>query len=167
MTTRDEIRHILVKCVPLFKISQTVAWKIITFSGVCEFGLQIKKNTLFSRKWVRAWMSRAAGPGTISYQPCTHGMVPDSKIHGANMGPIWDQQDRGGPHVGPMNFAIWGRIQYHTVKTVLGDQLLSPPLERHFVSICTAECMRHCVNCVWFQLVPPSTCPRSRTPLKE
>ena len=32
----------------------------------------------------------------------------DSKVHGANMGPIWGRQDPGGPHVGPMNFAIWG-----------------------------------------------------------
>ena len=31
----------------------------------------------------------------------------DSKGHGANMGPIWDRQDPGGPHVGPMTFAIW------------------------------------------------------------
>ena len=31
----------------------------------------------------------------------------DSKIHGANMGPIWGRQDPGGPGVGPMNFAIW------------------------------------------------------------
>ena len=30
----------------------------------------------------------------------------DSKLHGANMGPIWGQQDPGGPHVGPMNFVI-------------------------------------------------------------
>ena len=32
---------------------------------------------------------------------------PDSKVHGANMGPIWDRQGPGGPHVSPMNFAIW------------------------------------------------------------
>ena len=32
---------------------------------------------------------------------------PDSNVHGANMGPIWGRQDPGGPHVGPMNFAIW------------------------------------------------------------
>ena len=32
---------------------------------------------------------------------------PDSKVHGASMGPIWGRQDPGGPHVGPMNFAIW------------------------------------------------------------
>ena len=33
--------------------------------------------------------------------------IPDSKVHGANMGPIWGRQDQGGSHGGPMNFAIW------------------------------------------------------------
>ena len=33
-------------------------------------------------------------------------VYPDSKVHGANMGPIWGRQDPGGPHVGPTNFAI-------------------------------------------------------------
>ena len=32
---------------------------------------------------------------------------PDNKVNGTNMGPIWGRQDPGGPHVGPMNFAIW------------------------------------------------------------
>ena len=36
-----------------------------------------------------------------------HHIYPDSKVHRANMGPIWGWQDPGGPHVGPMNFAIW------------------------------------------------------------
>ena len=35
------------------------------------------------------------------------GYIPDSKVHGANMGPIWGRQDPGGPHVGLINFAIW------------------------------------------------------------
>ena len=35
-------------------------------------------------------------------------VVPDSKVHGANMGPIWGRQGPGGPYVGPMNFAFWG-----------------------------------------------------------
>ena len=35
---------------------------------------------------------------------------PDSKVHGANMGPIWGGQDPGGPHVGPMNFVLWEAI---------------------------------------------------------
>ena len=37
--------------------------------------------------------------------------VPDNKVHGANMGSIWGRQDPGGPHVGPMNFAICGMLQ--------------------------------------------------------
>ena len=33
--------------------------------------------------------------------------TPDRKVHGANMGPNWGRQDPGGPHVGPVNLAIW------------------------------------------------------------
>ena len=33
--------------------------------------------------------------------------IPDTKINEAKMGPIWGRQDPDGPHVGPMNFAIW------------------------------------------------------------
>ena len=41
--------------------------------------------------------------------------LPDSKIHGANMGPTWGHQDPGGPHVGHMKLAIWaGLSQHHT-----------------------------------------------------
>ena len=36
---------------------------------------------------------------------------PASKVHGANMGPIWGRYDPGGPHVDPMNFAIWDPSQ--------------------------------------------------------
>ena len=32
---------------------------------------------------------------------------PDSKVHGANMGPTWVLLAPDGPHVGPINFAIW------------------------------------------------------------
>ena len=38
-------------------------------------------------------------------------VYPDSKIHGANMGPIWGRQDPGGPHVDPMNLAIWVAVK--------------------------------------------------------
>ena len=34
--------------------------------------------------------------------------VPDSKVHGANMGPTWVLSAPDGPHVGPMNLAIRG-----------------------------------------------------------
>ena len=42
----------------------------------------------------------------------TYVMYPDSKVHGANMGPIWGRQDPGGLHVGPMNLAIWVDINH-------------------------------------------------------
>ena len=39
--------------------------------------------------------------------PLSVDIYPDSKVHGTNLGPIWGRQDPGGPHVVPMNFAIW------------------------------------------------------------
>ena len=54
------------------------------------------------------WISRskvtAGAPASRMARTVTY---PDSKVHGANMGPIWGRQDPGGPHVGPMNVAIW------------------------------------------------------------
>ena len=37
--------------------------------------------------------------------------LPDSKVHGANIGPIWGRQDPGGPHVDRMIFAIWAVVK--------------------------------------------------------
>ena len=39
----------------------------------------------------------------------TKGNIPDSKVHGTNMGPTWVLPAPDGPHVGPMNLAIWNR----------------------------------------------------------
>ena len=36
----------------------------------------------------------------------TGAIIPDSKVHGANMGPTWVLSAPDGPHVGPMNIAI-------------------------------------------------------------
>ena len=43
--------------------------------------------------------------------------APDSKVHGANMGPIWGRQVPDGPHAGPMNFAIWGALKIMSAQT--------------------------------------------------
>ena len=45
---------------------------------------------------------------------------PDNKIHGANMRLIWGRQDPGGPHVDPMNLAIWvpGLVPSHCFKMI-------------------------------------------------
>ena len=34
-------------------------------------------------------------------------LSPKARFKVGNMEPIWGRQGPGGPHVGPMNFAIW------------------------------------------------------------
>ena len=38
--------------------------------------------------------------------------VSDSIVHKTSIGTIWGPQDPCGPHVGPMNVAIWGDISF-------------------------------------------------------
>ena len=66
---------------------------------------------------------------------------PDSKVHWANMGPIWGRQDPGGPHVGPMNLAIWVCIilvrygaLYKEFSAILCQTLFH--LQEHCVYLC-------------------------------
>ena len=56
---------------------------------------------------------------------------PDSKVHGANMGPNWGRQDPGGPHDGPMNIAIWGHSTY--AKTPITEQWADTPDSASFL----------------------------------
>ena len=56
-------------------------------------------------------------------EPACRAKYPDSNIHGANIGPTWDRQDPGGPHVGPMNFAIWVVINRKTPLAILAGSL--------------------------------------------
>ena len=53
------------------------------------------------------------------------GDVPDNKVHGADMGPIWGRQDPGGPHVGPMNNVIWGLLLQVAIKFKVQTDRLS------------------------------------------
>ena len=46
-----------------------------------------------------------AGKG-LSQWKTLHHMSPDSKVHGAIMGPTWVLSAPDGPHVGPVNLAI-------------------------------------------------------------
>ena len=64
-----------------------------------------KHGNAFPLGWESTGPGDASGQGISSY-----GIAPDSKVHGANMGPIWGRQDPDGPHVGPMNLAIWDYI---------------------------------------------------------
>ena len=60
--------------------------------------------------WITEWVKNH-----IHYQVCKtinkfpdfKDFIPDSNVHGANMGPTWVLSSPGGPHVGPMNLVIW------------------------------------------------------------
>ena len=87
---------------------------------ICRQNIQYvhkKKNWLLH---LSEWLSLTAFfRHQVPYKLCGHhlhtgiisfphiGNIPDSRVHGANMGPIWGRQDPGGPHVGPINIAIW------------------------------------------------------------
>ena len=63
--------------------------------------------------------------------------APDSKVHGVNMGPIWGQQDPDGPHVDPMNFAIWDCMQFE----VIIEHIIMAPDCIHFNLILAKSCI--------------------------
>ena len=52
-------------------------------------------------------------------------LTPNSKVHGDNMGPIWGRQDPGGPHVGPMNFAIWDSLHAYLFNSFGEKKIMS------------------------------------------
>ena len=64
--------------------------------------------------------------------------IPDSKVHGANMGPIWGRQDSDGPHVGPMNLVIWDVTL--TVPLVIHDFEYGWLSKRHYVTHIQQDC---------------------------
>ena len=58
-------------------------------------------------------------------------VIPDYKVYGDKMGPIWGRQDPGGPDVGPMNLAIWDisvlpRTRMKVWEAVMYWSLLTP-----------------------------------------
>ena len=52
------------------------------------------------------WGAPRFGDNLLNWQPLGHVINPDSKVHGASMGPTWALSAPAGPHVGPMNIAI-------------------------------------------------------------
>ena len=47
---------------------------------------------------------------------------PDSKVHGANMGPTWVLSAPDGPHVGPINLAIGAVLDHDAPVDVFDDE---------------------------------------------
>ena len=79
---------------------------------------------------------------------------PDSKVPVAKMGPTWDRQDPGGPHVGHRNLAIWVRlillqldnrgvifVLISTAKCTRMKRLRSWELKTYILLICLGDIM--------------------------
>ena len=85
---------------------------------ICSFWLQKDISlllSLFSFLFFILWCSVTTlqlfvnhfdSPGLVKYVSTPGICIPDSKVHGANMGPTWVLSASGGPHVVPMNLAI-------------------------------------------------------------
>ena len=72
--------------------------------------------------YICGWQSEAtleqdSASVIIHFRLTEGGMIPDSKMHRANLGPILGRQDPGGPYIGPMKFAIWDHLIF--LNTVL------------------------------------------------
>ena len=72
--------------------------------------------------------------------------IPDSKVHGGNMGPTWVLSAPDGPPVGPMNLAI-----KNTVSAQHEEVMPLKPFPRHWRTLSTPNASRtdHRVNISW------------------
>ena len=73
----------------------------------------------------------------MASRQCT---FPNSKVHGANMGPTWVLSAPDGPHVGLMILAIW---------VVLRDGIGLSNLSNEKPDIVLREISVHCWHCTW------------------
>ena len=78
---------------------------------------------------------------------------PDSKVHGANMGPTWVLSAPDGPRVGPMNLAI-REVNQHT------EDYFQSQTQNHVHILLNILYMQPCpplcwIICVWFLVYPP------------
>ena len=80
-----------------------ITWGLL--SSICRCRIFISRETdfnLFTTLWV-PWDQRWP---TIQVKSSQGIMIPDSKVHGVDMGPTWVLSAPDGPHVGPINLAI-------------------------------------------------------------
>ena len=70
--------------------------------AIVQLGLEIG----IVRKLVMWWLQWLFPSLCLLQRLHEHKMYPDSKVHGANMGPTWVLLAPNEPHVGPINLAI-------------------------------------------------------------
>ena len=98
----------------------TMLWRLSTWINMYEspaWWISVNPQVYFGFSVI--WIPVACDLKTDRSFPVASGSlgcllpsIPDSKVHGANMGSTWDRQDPGGTQVGHMSFAIWDMMQY-------------------------------------------------------
>ena len=94
------------------------------------FSITTLRTTISNISMKKHWFSFKSMQFKLSFVTCNvqdYGcliMHLHSKVHGANMGPTWGRQDPGGPHVDPMNLAIWALYDATVCKTSRTDLVL-------------------------------------------
>ena len=75
---------------------------------------------------------------------CQLQVIPDSKVHGANVGPTSGRQNPGGPHIGPMNFAIWDinpdKTGQHYISNMVNQHTVDDLLDQPCLYLTSMEC---------------------------
>ena len=88
------------------------------------------------------------------YSKAVREILPDSKVHGANIGPTWGRQDPGGPHVGHTNPAIWAALNWGV--------LCQKQVSRAGTSDQIPQCLWDVITCtcpwVWYTPNPDVLC---------
>ena len=83
---------------------------------------------------------------------------PDSKVHGANMGPIWVLSAPDGPHIGPMNLAIRVVAIYMTVCMTTWpcvENHARGPFYQHGLTLIPAWICNYMPSKVWDEITYP------------
>ena len=87
---------------------------------------------------------------------------PDSKVHGANMGPIWALSAPDGPHVGLMKLAIRVSTFVCTVNVItndlLVDKLTMKLKEKAFLFSFFAVCVFVSKQVIWWHVIISPLC---------
>ena len=93
-----------------------------------SFPISLNSNVLVLAWWWKKIIQNDLQDVTQFCGTASFNRGPDSKVHGANMGPTWVLSAPDGPHIGPMNLVIRGQmekmalhiyLQYHVPMTNL------------------------------------------------
>ena len=89
-------------------ICYSAHWACGKYLCVIGFGVKFCSDN----PWYNQWVRRIPCPGVFQelrvwiMALAVKDNIPDSKVHGANMGPTWVLSAPDGPHVGPLDLAI-------------------------------------------------------------